>query len=53
VNDDGRIGIDDLVALASFLHAGGPPPPAPFPWIGLDPTPDTLPGCPEAAISDR
>jgi len=44
VNDDGQVSIVDLVALADFLWNTGPPPPAPYPNCGQDPTPDDL-GC--------
>lgn len=42
-NDDGKVALDDAVYLAIVLCAGGSLP-APFPVMGLDPTPDTL-GC--------
>ena len=41
-NDDGRVDIADGVWTANYLFLQGPPPPAPFPQIGPDPTPDTL-----------
>ncbi len=45
VNDDGAVGLDDVVHLLSFLEAHGAPPPAPGPFrCGRDPTDDRL-GC--------
>ena len=44
-NDDGRIDIADAIRLLSHLFAGGPPPPAPYPDVGNDPTPDGLATC--------
>jgi len=44
VNDDGAIDIGDPVYALTHLFAGGPPPPAPFPSCGLDPSPTSL-GC--------
>jgi len=38
VNDDGRIDISDPVYLLFYLFGSGPPPPAPFPAPGTDPT---------------
>jgi len=43
-NDDGALDIADAVWVLSYLFAAGPPPPAPFPTPGIDPTPDSL-GC--------
>ncbi len=43
-NDDGSFNIADTIYLLSFLFTSGPPPPAPFPNCGLDPTGDLL-GC--------
>lgn len=37
-NDDGRIDISDPVYLLFYLFGSGPPPPAPFPTPGTDPT---------------
>ena len=45
VNDDGMNNIADPISLLDFLFSGGPPPPAPFPMAGTDPTADSL-GCP-------
>jgi hypothetical protein len=44
VNDDGMTDISDAIWSLSYQFLGGPPPPAPFPSCGPDPTPDTL-GC--------
>lgn len=41
-NDDGVRDLSDVVYLASFVFAGGAPPPAPFAGCGSDPTPDEL-----------
>ena len=41
-NDDGAVDIADAICKLSFLFSGGPPPPAPYPGCGLDPTPDNL-----------
>ena len=38
-NDDGEIDLGDAVYLLAYLFANGPPPPAPFPESGVDPTP--------------
>lgn len=43
-NDDGALNIADAVYELGFLFSGGPPPPAPHPGTGADPTPDAL-GC--------
>ncbi len=47
VNDSGDIDITDGIYLLGGLFQGGPPPPAPFPNPGLDPTEDSLPECTE------
>jgi hypothetical protein len=44
VNDDGDIDIADVIYSLGYLFAQGPPPPAPFPVAGEDPTEDGL-GC--------
>lgn len=41
-NDDGANNITDAVHVLRFLFQGGPPPAAPFPLAGEDPTPDAL-----------
>ncbi len=41
-NDDGAFDIADAVHTLSNLFSGGPPPAAPFPTCGVDPTGDTL-----------
>lgn len=41
-NDDGLVDVSDAVYLLNYLFAGGAPPPAPFPQLGTDPTPDGL-----------
>ena len=45
VDDNGIINVADVYYLYTFLLASGPPPPAPFPAAGDDPTPDSLEGC--------
>ena len=40
--DDGAIDLSDPVFILDHLFLGGPPPPAPFPQAGPDPTPDGL-----------
>lgn len=44
VDDDGAANVSDPVYLLRFLFLGGPPPPAPWPNCGADPTADAL-GC--------
>lgn len=46
VNDDGIVHIGDLVYLSAFLFEGGAEPPAPYPALGDDPTPDGIGLCP-------
>jgi hypothetical protein len=41
-NDDGRVDIADIIFLNNYLYMGGPPPLAPFPSCGADPTSDAL-----------
>ena len=41
-NDDGEIDLADPLYTLGFLFVGGPPPPAPFPESGSDPTTDGL-----------
>ena len=43
-NDDGVIGLIDVVRLLDFTFQGGPAPAAPYPDCGLDETADTAPG---------
>ena len=43
-NDDGGANIADPVYVLGRLFSAGPPPAAPYPDCGLDPTPDSL-GC--------
>jgi hypothetical protein len=46
IDDDGRIGITDAVALLGYLFSRGQPPAPPFPEVGHDsPAADDL-GCP-------
>lgn len=45
VDDNGVINSTDARYLYTYLFGGGPPPAAPFPNAGLDPTPDTIVGC--------
>lgn len=40
VDDDGAVNVTDPVRLLNFLFLGGPPPSAPWPGCGPDPTPD-------------
>lgn len=42
VNDNGVIDLADGVQLVNYLYTFGPPPAAPFPEPGPDPTPDDL-----------
>ncbi|MEM7262053.1 MAG: PKD domain-containing protein [Planctomycetota bacterium] len=44
-NDTGIVDVSDVVYILNFLFAGGAIVPPPYPNLGLDPTPDTLPGC--------
>ncbi len=37
-DDGGSLGISDAIAALEYLFRGGPPPAAPFPAAGLDPT---------------
>src|ERR1041385_4004537 len=41
-NDDGKLDLTDAVFTLGFLFLGGPPPEAPFPGCGADPTADSL-----------
>ncbi len=41
-NDSGAIDIADAVYVLGYLFARAPAPPAPFPGVGSDPTPDDL-----------
>jgi hypothetical protein len=41
VNDNGLVELSDYVYLARWIFDGGPPPPAPYPAPGTDPTPGT------------
>lgn len=53
-NDDGNVDVADPVFALSFLFSGGPPPFAPFPDCGPDPTADAIDcqippvGCPSS-----
>src|SRR4030095_13883731 len=40
VDDDGRLTVSDPIFLIDSLFRGGPPPSAPFPGCGEDPTAD-------------
>ena len=42
VNDNGIIDLADGIQLVNYLYTFGPPPAAPFPEPGPDPTPDNL-----------
>jgi len=44
-NDDGVVDLSDAINLFSFLFLGTPPPPAPWPDPGVDPTEDSLDDC--------
>ncbi len=41
-NDDGNMDLSDAIYMFSYQYEGGPPPPAPFPACGVDPTDDEL-----------
>jgi hypothetical protein len=41
-NDDGRLDLGDGLYTLGYLFSGGPPPPAPFPGAGVDPSEDSL-----------
>jgi hypothetical protein len=41
VNDNGLVEMSDYLYMARWIFAGGPPPPAPYPTAGVDPTPGT------------
>lgn len=41
-NDDGAVNVTDALYLLNALFVGGPPPAAPFPECGLDPTGDEI-----------
>jgi hypothetical protein len=41
-DDSGNLDISDAIYVLTFLFQGGPPPPAPFPEAGLDPTEDSI-----------
>ncbi|MBN1421750.1 MAG: hypothetical protein JXP34_23455 [Planctomycetes bacterium] len=43
INDDGITELGDPIALLMYMFSNGTPPAAPFPQLGRDPTPDTLP----------
>jgi hypothetical protein len=43
-NDDGSVNMSDALSLLEHLFQEGPAPSAPYPALGLDPTPDAL-GC--------
>ncbi len=42
INDDGGIDIGDVIYAINYLFLHGPPPPAPYPRCGIDPTRDSL-----------
>lgn len=42
VDDSGTVELTDGIFLLNYLFLGGPNPAAPFPFCGLDPTPDGL-----------
>lgn len=41
-DDSGSLDVTDPVNMAQYLFVSGTPPPAPFPNLGVDPTPDAL-----------
>ena len=41
-DDSGTVGLTDAILGLDYLFRDGAPPPAPFPEIGLDPTPDGI-----------
>ncbi|MBN1444206.1 MAG: hypothetical protein JXA90_15955 [Planctomycetes bacterium] len=41
-NDDAAFNLTDSIVVLQYLFLGGPPPSAPFPACGEDPTPDAL-----------
>jgi hypothetical protein len=43
-DDNGAVDVSDAIQLLDHLFNGGPQPPAPYPVLGKDPTPDGL-GC--------
>ena len=45
VNDDGELDIVDCIQLLGYLFGDLAPPEAPFPYLGIDPTPDSIPDC--------
>lgn len=44
-NDDTQVNLSDGIFTLSHLFTGGLPPPAPYPELGVDLTPDCLPSC--------
>jgi PKD repeat protein len=44
-DDNGRLSSADAVRVLLHLFQGGPPPPAPYPGRGTDPTEDGMAGC--------
>ena len=57
VDDSGGIEISDPIYLLDHLFLGGPPPEAPYPDCGEDPTPDALdcssPACPTRSTPEK
>ncbi len=51
VNDNGRLGKDDVIHLLYYLYGRGPAPIAPFPFCGIDRTRDKL-TCEEPTCAD-
>jgi PKD repeat protein len=45
VNDSGAVDISDPISLLTFLFLGGRSPAVPFPFSGLDPSPDDIEPC--------
>ena len=45
IDDSGTLDLVDAIASLGFIFGSGGIPPVPYPLPGLDPTPDSLPGC--------
>ena len=44
-DDNGTAEVTDAIYVLQYLFLNGPPPPAPFPACGVDPTADNLAPC--------
>jgi hypothetical protein len=51
-DDSGEVTITDPIQLLTWRFLNGPPPAAPFPGCGLDPSGDQLGGCEESSCDD-